>query len=200
MKIVAITGAGISKASGVPTFEEMGDVRDKLSRDFFMAYPQDFYNILLSMGEKIALAKPNPAHLALAEYEVPVVTMNIDGLHNRAGSQDVVEIHGNMERVYCFHCELNYNFELVKKRISCPKCGSTLEPNIILYGDMIPKFHDALVTIGFAERVLVVGTSFYTSTVCELVDRAKYAGIPVDVINDNSEVKVREYLEKYVVS
>ncbi|QNO16054.1 transcriptional regulator [Alkalicella caledoniensis] len=197
-KIATITGAGISKASGVPTFEERGDLRDKLSREFFESSPREFYDILLTMEAKIKLAKPNDAHLALAEFEVPIVTMNIDGLHHRAGSSNVVEIHGNLESVYCHSCNLDFDLNIIKENINCPECRRTLEPNVVLYGDMLPKFHEALETIGYTERLLVVGTSFYTSTVCELVDWAKFSNIPVDIINDNSETKVREYLKKYM--
>lgn len=197
-KIVAITGAGISKASGIPTFEEMGDIRDKLSRDYFQTCPKDFYETLLCLQEKTQLARPNAAHIALAEFEVPIVTMNIDGLHQKAGSSNVVEIHGNLGRVFCDLCNLNFDFSIVKEDINCRKCGEVLEPNIVLYGDLIPQFHEALDIIGNTERLLVVGTSFYTSTVCELVDWAKFSNIPVDIINDNSETKVREYLKKYM--
>lgn len=79
--LVAITGAGISKASGIPTFEDMGDLRNKLTRSYFNSHPEEFYQGLLAMKETIDRAEPNPAHLALVEYNIPVITMNIDGLH-----------------------------------------------------------------------------------------------------------------------
>ena len=87
LDLVAITGAGISRASGIPTFVEMGDLREKLSRDYFRAQPEKFYEIILDIKRTVDRAQPNPAHRALAEYGVPVITMNIDGLHTRAGSE-----------------------------------------------------------------------------------------------------------------
>ena len=94
LDLIAITGAGISKASGIPTFDEMGDLREKLSRDYFRAHPKDFYEIILDMKRNIDRAQPNAAHRALAEYRVPVITMNIDGLHTRAGSEGVLRSMG----------------------------------------------------------------------------------------------------------
>ncbi|CCJ33470.1 MULTISPECIES: Sir2 family NAD-dependent protein deacetylase [Caloramator] len=76
MNLVALTGAGISKASGIPTFNEMGNLREKLSRSFFQNNPEEFYKILIEMKEKIERAEPNPAHIALAKYNVPIVTWN----------------------------------------------------------------------------------------------------------------------------
>ena len=85
--IVAFTGAGISKASGIPTFQDMDGIREKLSIDYFMSNTRDFYDVLLGMKKNIDKASPNPAHIAIAEYDLPVVTMNIDGLHKKAGSK-----------------------------------------------------------------------------------------------------------------
>ena len=193
-ELIAITGAGISKASGIPTFDELGDLRDCLSREYFNSYPDRFYEILLEMKSKIDIASPNDAHIALSEFNIPIITMNIDGLHNRAGSKDVVEIHGNLEQVFCYKCKAGSPFNMVADSIYCPQCDEILEPNVVLYGDGIPMFHEALYWMGGAKRLLVVGTSFYTSTVCDLVTRAKYAGIPVDIINENAETDVRKYL------
>lgn len=196
-ELVAITGAGISKASGIPTFDELGSLRDCLSREYFNSYPEKFYDILLEMKSKIDEANPNDAHFALAEFKVPIITMNIDGLHHRAGSEEVIEIHGNLEKVLCHKCQVKYPFKEVRRSVNCPRCGKGLEPNVVLYGDGIPMFHHALYMLGGAKRVLVVGTSFYTSTVCDLVSRAKYAGIEVDIINEKAETQVRKYLSDF---
>jgi len=195
--IVALTGAGISKASGIPTFVEMGDIREKLSRDYFRSYPQDFYDILINMKNTIDKAKPNDGHIALAEYEVPIVTMNIDGLHKKAGSEWVIEIHGNFEVVKCPNCGKTYEFDVVKESIYCQKCKGILEPNVVLYGDMIPKYMEAAKLIASADRLLVVGTSFYTSTAGQLCNIARLNGIKIDIINERAEVEVRKYLKEY---
>lgn len=195
-KLVALTGAGISKASGIPTFVEMGDLREKLSREYFNNHTEEFYKVLIEMKKTIDKAEPNDAHLALAEYEVPIVTMNIDGLHKKAGSKDVIEIHGNFEFVECTNCSKNFEFGITNKSINCPKCNSLLQPNIVLYGDMIPRLYDAIDLVAEADRFLVVGTSFYTSTAGYLTDVARRKGIKVDIINEKAETEVRKYLKK----
>jgi len=88
MNLVALSGAGISKASGIPTFNEMGDIREKLSRAYFENNPDEFYKILIKIKEKIDRAEPNPAHIALAKYNVLIVTIYIDGLNKRAESKN----------------------------------------------------------------------------------------------------------------
>lgn len=196
MNLVAITGAGISKASGIPTFEEMGDLRNKLSRDYFEVYPKEFYNALVTMKDTISKAKPNNAHLELAKHNVPIITMNIDGLHTKVGSKNVLEVHGNLDYVTCKSCKFRYNFDLVKSFIHCPECNEVLEPNVVLYGDPIRYYFNAIDLIGSSNHLLVVGTSFYTSTVVDFVDRAKMAGIKVSIINKDAEVEVGRFLRK----
>lgn len=195
-KIVAFTGAGISKASGVPTFIELGDLRNKLSRDYFEDNTYDFYKLLAEMKKICDNAKPNPAHLALAQYNIPVITMNIDGLHQRAGSKDLIEIHGNLNNVICCNCKTSYEFRVIEDSIYCKLCNALLEPNVVLYGDSIPRYFDALELIGATEELLVVGTSFYTSTASDFVSIAKRAGIKVTIINDEAEIQVPIYLKQ----
>lgn len=193
--IIAFTGAGISKASGVPTFQELGDIRDKLSRQYFKKHPHEFYKLILDMKKIIDKAAPNPAHIALAEYGIPVVTMNIDGLHKKAGSTHLIEIHGNLEYVFCPKCHVKFDYERVEESIYCSRCNEVLQPNVVLYGDSIPQYFDAIELIGSAKELLVVGTSFYTSTASDLVGRAEIAGTKVAMINENAEYKVEEYLK-----
>lgn len=195
--LVAITGAGISKASGIPTFEEMGDLRSKLSRDYFNAHPQEFFDGLLKMKETIDRAEPNPAHLALAVNDIPVVTMNIDGLHKKAGSKIVLEVHGNMEQVLCDKCDVKFDFYEIRSTIHCSRCGELLQPDVVLYGDMIRYYTDAIDLIGSSREVLVVGTSFYTSTVNEFVYRARLAGKKISIINQSAETEVAKFLDKF---
>lgn len=195
-KIVAFTGAGISKASGVPTFIELGDLRNKLSREYFEDNTYDFYELLFEMKKTCDNAEPNPAHLALAQYNIPVITMNIDGLHQRAGSNVLIEIHGNLNHVICCNCKASYDFCVVEKSIYCKQCNALLEPNVVLYGDSIPRYYDALELISTTEELLVVGTSFYTSTAAELVGIAERAGIKITIINDDAEIQVPIYLKQ----
>lgn len=196
-KLVVFTGAGISKDSGIPTFVELGDLREKLSRDYFNRYTNDFYNILKEFSNKIKAAKPNAAHKAIAKYNVPVITMNIDSLHNKAGSQNVLEIHGDITHVICSKCDKKYNFEQVYNSIYCPECDEILQPNVVLYGDMIPGYMEAMDIIDSTDVLLVVGTSFYTSTAGFMIERARNSGFKVDIINENAKELVPEYLESF---
>ncbi|SHI83600.1 SIR2 family NAD-dependent protein deacylase [Lutispora thermophila] len=195
-KIAAFTGAGISKASGIPTFQDMDGVREKLSIDYFMSNTEDFYRVLLEMKRNIDNASPNAAHMALTEYDIPVVTMNIDGLHKKAGSKQVVEIHGNFDYVFCTRCNKHFDFSYVNKSLHCDECSGLLKPNIVLYGENIPRYYDAIDLIGSADELLVVGTSFYTSTATMMVGAAQRAGIKVVTINKEAEYEVPRYLRE----
>lgn len=195
-RVVAFTGAGISKSSGIPTFEEMGDLRTKLSRRYFNNNPQEFYNVLLTMKEMIDKAEPNPAHAALAKYNIPIITMNIDGLHKKSGSSNVLEVHGNLDYVYCEKCGIKYPYEILNKSLNCSDCNRLLQPNVVLYGDMIPDYHNGLETIGESDHLLVIGTSFYTSTAGDYVNRARRAGIKVTIINEDSETEIPKLLSR----
>lgn len=195
VNVVAFTGAGISKASGIPTFEELGDIRDKLSRDFFIKHPEEVYEMLRMLRDASDQAEPNAAHLALARHGVPVVTMNVDGLHARAGSIDCIEVHGNLREVSCPDCRRAYGFKQVYQSILCPKCDQVLEPDVVLYGDMIPQYAKAVDKVCSAKRLLVVGTSFYTST-AHMAMMAKDQGIPTTIINEDAEHRVLEWLNK----
>lgn len=197
-RIVAFTGAGISKASGIPTFQDMEGVREKLSIEYFMSNTEDFYNVLLGMKKNIDKASPNGAHKAIADYGIPVVTMNIDGLHKRAGSKQVVEVHGSLDYVFCTKCKERFDFSCIKDSLHCSKCSGLLKPDVVLYGEMIPKYYEAIDLIGSADELLVVGTSFYTSTSSIMVGAAERAGIKVMTINKDAETEVPKYLHNYL--
>lgn len=92
--IMFFTGAGISKESGIPTFDEQPGIRDKLYRDFANERPEEYRETIREMDDICEKAEPNAAHRAIAELGCPVITMNVDRLHTRAGSKDVVEVHG----------------------------------------------------------------------------------------------------------
>jgi NAD-dependent deacetylase len=191
MDIIAFTGAGISAASGIPTFEELGEgFRRSLSRSVFNADPEAFYRNLMKLKRACDRAHPNPAHLALAEYGVPVVTMNIDGLHRRAGTTDLIEIHGSMEQVRCGRCGETYPFAQAEEGCRCPECSGLLLHDIVLYEDRIPRLHEALARVEGEGTLLVIGTSFYTSTASYVVDHARYCGREIVLINERAEEEV----------
>lgn len=197
-RIVAFTGAGISKASGIPTFEELPGLRDCLTRDYFQREPVKFYDNLRQLYIRIQEVKPNPAHLALARLNIPVITMNVDGLHRRAGTNELIEIHGNLEWVICPGCRRKEPFEIIQKRIKCPQCNGVYETNVVLYGDELKEFPQAIQLVETADLLLVIGTSFYTSTAGYIVDYARSIGCKVEIINQSSETKVPQFLEESI--
>lgn len=93
MKIIVFTGAGISRQSQIPTFMERPDIREKLFRSYANTHKKEYNEVLKQLKANVKGAKPNDAHIALSQYHIPVITMNIDGLHALAGS-DALELHG----------------------------------------------------------------------------------------------------------
>ncbi|MFW6008347.1 MAG: SIR2 family NAD-dependent protein deacylase [archaeon] len=197
-KIVAFTGAGVSKASGIPTFEENGDIRKYLHRNYFNQEPERFYKKLIEFGSNLNKAKPNSAHKALAKYNIPVITMNVDRLHQKAGSKEVIEVHGNIEKIHCPECINDFPFKYGGKNHTCPDCGSVLQHDIILYGDGLPlgAIQKAFKLIENADELIVIGTSFYTSTSSMVVNHAKDRNIKVTLFNEDAEKKIPKYLKQ----
>lgn len=154
---VALTGAGISTPSGIPDFRsrtsglwEKYDPMEVASFTGFKQNPQDFYNWVRPLFDTIMAAKPNVAHQALAQLEAygplkAVITQNMDMLHQKAGSQNVLEVHGHLREVTCLRCYEIYKTEAVLSDYlatgqvpHCPACGGVLKPNVILFGELLP--------------------------------------------------------------
>lgn len=182
-KIIFFTGAGISVDSGIPTFQEQPGIRDRLDRSFARRHPEEYLNTIRTMLDSCENAKPNAAHVAIAELGCPVITMNVDKLHRKAGSKDVLEIHG----------VLPTREELEHKHFPEEYRG------IVLYGDSAPRYQDAISMVKhleFGESVfVVVGVSFYTAISDVLVDHARRRGAEVIIINDSASTKVPELCE-----
>lgn len=175
---VLFTGAGISCPSGIPDFRsEKGLYNERgngyspeqiISHGFFMAHTDEFYQFY---KDKMVYpkAKPNAAHVYFAKLEkqaklAAVITQNIDGLHQAAGSKNVLEFHGSVHRNYCMHCGkfFDVNYVLSQKRTPrCDKCGGVVKPDVVLYEEGINAdvFEKSLDAIRAAETVIVVGTS-----------------------------------------
>ena len=166
--VIAFTGAGISKASGISTFDEMGDLREKLDRSFCKKHPEEYHDIISGLQNACDKAEPNDAHLALAEFDVPVMTMNIDSLHSRAGSKGVLELHGHLPGIVLYGDR-------------APK-----------YQDA----HDWLWVLEPGDIFLIVGTSYYTTISTMLKYSAMNRGAKVVEINSSAETEVRKFLEE----
>lgn len=183
-RIIFFTGAGISVESGIPTFQEQPGIRDKLSRSFANTYPEEYRKTIRSMVDACEKAEPNAAHLAIAKLGCPVITMNVDKLHTKAGSKNVIEVHGELP-----------NRELLEDEWFPEEYRG-----IVLYGDMAPKYYDAeklVKSLVFGESVFViVGVSFYTAISDRLYDIARRRGADVYIINKNAATEVPELCEK----
>jgi len=177
-KICVFTGAGISCPSGIPDFRSADGLYNQksdsyytpeqiISHTVFMKEPELFFSFY---KDKMLYpdAKPNDAHIYFAELEkqgkqVSVITQNIDGLHQAAGSTDVVELHGSVHRNYCMECGKFYDMEYVKNSSGVPKCscGGIVKPDVVLYEEPLDEnaSYNAVRKISECETLIIVGTS-----------------------------------------
>ncbi len=178
-RLVAFTGAGISADSGIPTYRGAGGLWSKYdpdkyaSIDYFRRDPSYYWRFFRDVRYPVLEgAHPNDAHAALARLESTgrlgtVITQNIDGLHQEAGSERVLELHGNTRRFLCQQCAAVFGLEIVWKRLSeelpptCPDCGGGLRPDVVLFGEMLPEtvLRQAMEAARSADVILVVGSS-----------------------------------------
>lgn len=177
--IVFFGGAGVSTESGIPDFRSQAGIYSKkqypypaeqmISHDFFMMHTDAFYDFYFH--EMIySKGKPNPAHIALAKLEQmgkldAVITQNIDGLHQMAGSKEVLELHGSVHRNRCQNCHRFYDLkEMLKQQDGIPKCtycGHTIKPEVVLYGEGLNQevVEKSIAHIQQADMLIVGGTS-----------------------------------------
>lgn len=180
--ILVFTGAGISKASGIDTFLEQPNLRDKLHRSYAQNHPEKYNEAIKMLWEVSNRAQPNDGHLVLAEYEIPVLTMNIDGLHERAGS-DVIALHGTLPS---------------KKDLNN---ASKLRNQPVLYGDAAPNYERAFNKVhelGQSDLFIVVGASSYTRIADDLRRLASFQGAKIIEIQENADTEVRRVIEKHL--
>ncbi len=177
---VVLTGAGISTPSGIPDFRspasglwEHADPDVVASLASFRRNPQAFYEWLRPLLQVAIQARPNPAHRALVAMErlglvQTVITQNIDGLHQLAGSRHVLELHGNLRQAVCLDCcrptpadRLIAGLLAAGGAPPCPHCGGTLKPDVVLYGEMLPAgvLQEAEAEAMACDLMLVVGSS-----------------------------------------
>lgn len=196
-KIVFFTGAGISAESGIPTFRGKDGIWNKLKPEelanfnAFMRNPQMVWEWYNHRKKIINEAKPNAGHLAIAEMqnlfdEVTVVTQNIDNLHRRAGSKNIFELHGNIERNYCINCHTFYNEGLdFSNGVPKCKCGGLIRPDVVWFGEFLPQdeFEGGEKAAISSDIFFVVGTSAVVYPAAGLVVAAKRAGSFIVEIN-----------------
>ncbi len=174
---IAFTGAGISVPSGIPDFRSPGGLWTKYdpmkvaTAEAINSNPKGVWEFLLETIEILEKATPNPAHIALAELEssrrlMGIITQNIDNLHQRAGSKNVIEYHGNFEHFYCNQCKKTYSKEEVKNIIKKQNpplcvCNGVIRPEVVFFGEPIPPlaYQQSLELIKKADLILIAGTS-----------------------------------------
>ena len=209
--IVFFGGAGVSTESGIPDFRSVDGLYHQkydyppetiLSHTFFMRKTSEFYKFY---DDKLLLdwAKPNAAHLKLAELEKEgklkaVITQNIDGLHQLAGSKEVLEVHGSVQRNYCMKCRKFYDFSQVKQRVEeakkldpesadymVPKCdcGGTIKPDVVLYEEGLDDnvWYKSVDYISKADVLIIGGTSLVVYPAAGLINY--YRGKKLVLVN-----------------
>ncbi len=214
-RIVALTGAGISAESGIPTFRGKGGLWEKFkpeelaTPEAFMRDPELVWRWYDERRQMIKKAKPNEAHKILAKIEqeaehFALITQNVDGLHQEAGSRNVIELHGNIWRVRCLSCGQRYYLEetpLKEIPPRCHFCGGLLRPDVVWFGEMLdPEVLDrAFREAERADVFIVVGTSAVVYPAAYLPVVAKERGAflievnPEDTpISEIADVVIRE--------
>ncbi|MGH7822400.1 MAG: SIR2 family NAD-dependent protein deacylase [Candidatus Binatia bacterium] len=206
-RLVVLTGAGISTESGIPDFRSPGGIWTKYDPSEFTyqnfvsnrAHRERYWRMSLDIYPVLTAARPNAAHLAVAELERQgrvrcVVTQNIDGLHQRAGSspERVIEIHGTALFVDCLVCSDRSTREAIQERVSageavpeCRKCGGTLKPATVSFGQAMPE-RETAAAFEHAEECdafLVVGSSLVVYPAAYLPVRAAESGAKLVIVN-----------------
>lgn len=203
-RIVFFGGAGVSTESGIPDFRSADGIYHQkykyspeqvVSHSFFVQYTEAFFEFY---KEKMMIldAQPNPAHCRLAELEkegklTAVVTQNIDGLHQAAGSRKVYELHGSIHRNYCMECGRSYDAEYVKEAEGVPRCecGGIIKPDVVLYEEGLDQktIQGAVEAIDAADTLIIGGTSLVVYPAAGFIDY--FRGKHLVVINKSETAK-----------
>lgn len=205
--IVFFGGAGVSTESGIPDFRSVDGLYHQqwdyspetiLSHTFFMRKPEEFYRFYKAKM-LCDTAKPNAAHLKLAELEKAgklkaVITQNIDNLHQMAGSKNVLELHGSVYRNSCMKCCTSYDFAYMKAAEGvpkCEKCGGIIKPDVVLYEESLDNgtITRAVQAIAEAEVLIIGGTSLAVYPAASLIDY--FSGKHLVVINQDATPRDR---------
>lgn len=197
--IAVLTGAGISAESGVPTFREAQtglwakyDPQELATPEAFRQNPGLVWEWYAWRRELVSQAKPNPGHFALVIMgkmvtKFTLITQNVDGLHQRAGSLNTIELHGSLQRVKCFDQEHPVEKWAKAEEVPprCPQCGSMLRPDVVWFGENLPvaALNEAFLAAKQCDVFLTVGTSALVHPAASIPLEALRAGVPVVEIN-----------------
>ncbi len=210
-RVFVLTGAGVSAESGVPTFRGGGNTAvwkgmpfdvvssaGMVKKDLTLVW--EWFDYRRGLLQTLA---PNLAHRELASWqdrfsEFTLVTQNIDGLHQKAGSRDVIELHGSIWRARCSGCQARYTIESTEKRIEqCIDCGEGVRPDVVLFGEMLPPgaFELAAEKAAECELCFVIGTSAIVYPAAGLPEIAKAGGAYVCEVNPE-HTSLSEYCDE----
>jgi NAD-dependent deacetylase len=196
--VVALTGAGASAESGIPTFRGQGGLwrefrpEELATSAAFERDPQSVWEWYMWRRSLVSMAHPNPGHIALSDLEhridhFALITQNVDGLHQRAGSESVIEIHGNILRSRCNHCGEPAGNQGLNSDGQIPRCecGGTIRPDVVWFGELLPPqvLKRAWEAASRADLFLSIGTSSAVQPASELADLAKQNGAYLVEIN-----------------
>ena len=197
--IVAFTGAGISAESKIPTFRDDDGIWKKynpqlLEINHFLANPAASWQVIKEIFyTKFANAEPNDAHHALADLERmgklhSVITQNIDNLHQKAGSKNVIEFHGNSQKLICINCQHIFSVAEIDLKADIPQCShctGTLKPDFVFFGENInPKTHNqATRESQLCDLMIIIGTSGEVFPAALIPENAKFYGAKIIEIN-----------------
>jgi len=200
-KIVFVTGAGISQESGIPTFRGKDgywrryDPMKLASIDAFYDDPKLVWEWYEDRRKNILDVKPNEGHFAISQMEefkdIVILTQNIDGLHQRSGSTNVLELHGSIIRIKCTVCDfidnITENFESLPPKC---KCGGMLRPDVVWFGESLPQniWQSAIKEASVCDVMVIVGTSLVVSPVNTLPVYAKQNGAILIEVNPEKTV------------
>lgn len=202
--LVCLTGAGISTPSGIPDFRSPGSGAWEKVNPFKVASiqgfgqnPQRFYDWLYPLAQLTMQAKPNVAHIALAQLEeagllTAIVTQNIDMLHSKAGSKIIYEVHGHVRQATCIACGTSFNGEEIMAQFlnsklapTCSKCGGAIKPDVILFGELLPFdiLQQANAAVESCDSLIVAGSSLEVSPINQMPIMAKQHGAKLIFVN-----------------
>lgn len=206
--VVVLSGAGISTPSGIPDFRSEGtglwssdEPMEVASLNTFRTHPERFFNWFRPLAGQIFHALPNPAHVSLAKLEnaaVTIITQNIDGLHQKAGSKHVIEMHGTLDTLSCTNCFKRFESKNFLQAFIehgtiplCVNCNGILKPDVILFGEQLPQaaWFEAQSAARQCDLMIVAGTSLEVLPV---------AGLPVQTVDRGAHLIVINNTPTYI--
>ncbi|MDK2982172.1 MAG: NAD-dependent deacetylase [Chloroflexota bacterium] len=212
---VAFTGAGISTPSGIPDFRSPGsglwehyDPFEVASLSAFKHHPERFFDWIRPLAGTARAAQPNAAHRGLAELEAAgliraVITQNIDNLHQKAGSQHVIELHGSAQSAHCMSCGREYGEGWLSDEMlmqdsypHCTVCGGVIKPDVVLFEEMLPAqaWSEAQALCEQADVIFVIGSSLGVAPANYLPESGLHRGASL-IINTQSDTHLDRYAE-----